>query len=534
MTPNRHSPGDLILADQPVELALVSAAADRRLRLSLSEDTVWRERLEAGRKALEAALSAGHPVYGVSTGVGMDAARRIKDPQNFAYQIIRQHGCGLGEFFSPAEGRAILFTRLVSLAKGYSAVRPTLLQALCDLIDRDVIPRIPSLGSVGASGDLTPLSYVAAVLAGEREVYYRGEILPAKEALNRAGLSPHDFAPKESLAIMNGTSVMTAVGALACRQLGWTLRLCERATALALEILYGRSLAFHPQAHRCKDHPGQITSAETIRTAIQGSGLVDCGPVDAGPVDAGPVDRGKTEGEGQAAGQASMRIIQDPYSLRCAPQVIGASRDALSWAETLLSRELNSVNDNPLVDPDEGTVIFAGNFYGGHVALAMDLVKTAAASVADLIDRQFALLVDRRLNIGLPENLVGYGGCGLKALQLTTSALTARCIQRAAPDTLLSRPTEVHNQDKVSMGLNAALSAAEVTDLLQQVLATQLVALSNAASLRSETALAPAGRALVQAVRAHSAVLDRDRRLDGDLRRLKAAIETGSLMNAIR
>jgi histidine ammonia-lyase len=228
-----------------------------------------------------------------------------------------------------------------------------------------------------------------------------------------------------------------------------------------------------------------------------------------------------------------MRIIQDPYSLRCAPQVIGAARDALTWTETVLTRELNSANDNPLVDPEMGTVLFAGNFYGGHVALAMDLIKTAAASVADLLDRQFALLVNRRLNMGLPENLVDYGGCGLKALQITASALTARSIQRAAPETTLSRPTEVHNQDKVSMGLNAALSAAEVTELLQQVLAAQLVALSNAASLRSETALAPAGRALLQAVRAHSAVLERDRRLDGDLLRLQAAIEAGCLLDDI-
>jgi histidine ammonia-lyase len=521
----------LTLADQPVELALVSAAADRRLHLNLSEDAAWRGRLEAGRRALEGALSAGHPVYGVTTGVGMDAALRIKDPQGFAYQIIRQHGCGLGAFFTPSEGRAILFTRLVSLAKGYSAVRLELLQALCDLIGHDIIPRIPSLGSVGASGDLTPLSYVAAVLAGDREVYYRGAILPAIEALRRAGLSAHEFAPKESLAIMNGTGVMTAVGALACRQLARALNLCERATALALEILYGRSLALHPQVHRCKGHPGQIASADAIRTAIEGSGLVD----------GGPADRGKAEGEDgsgghaarQSTGRAARRIIQDPYSLRCAPQVIGAARDALTWAETLLTRELNSVNDNPLVDPEAGTVLFAGNFYGGHIALAMDLIKTAAASVADLIDRQFALLVDRRLNMGLPENLVGYGGCGLKALQLTTSALAARCIQRASPDTLLSRPTEVHNQDKVSMGLNAALSAAEVTDLLGQVLATQLIALSNAARLRPEGAVATHGRALLAAVRRHSAVLERDRRLDGDLRRLQAAIRDGSLLDRV-
>jgi histidine ammonia-lyase len=221
------------------------------------------------------------------------------------------------------------------------------------------------------------------------------------------------------------------------------------------------------------------------------------------------------------------RMVQDPYSLRCAPHVLGAARDTLAWAREILHRELNSVNDNPIVDPETGDILFAGNFYGGHVALAMDLLKTAAASVADLVDRQFALLVDSRLNTGLPETLVAYEGCGLKALQITCSALTARAVQRAAPDTVLSRPTEAGNQDKVSMGLHAALNAAEVTTVLQQVLATQLVALSHAAALRDEGRLSPAGRALVAAIRRCSPLLSYDRRLDGDLHELTAMIDAG-------
>ena len=160
-------------------------------------------------------------------------------------------------------------------------------------------------------------------------------------------------------------------------------------------------------------------------------------------------------------------MVQDPYSIRCAPHVIGAARDALTWSRQVLGRELNSVNDNPIVDAEGGEMLFAGNFYGGHVALTMDLVKIAAASVADLMDRQYALLVDARLNVGLPETLVGYHGCGVKALQLTSSALTAMAVQRAFPDTLLSRPTESNNQDKVSMGRNAALNAAEVIAFVQ-------------------------------------------------------------------
>jgi len=502
---NRFPLSELRIDDNTVTLAELTAVALAGRRVCLSGDAAWIAKLNRGREILEQSLSAGDRIYGVSTSVGYSSGRTVgpEHSREFAYQIIRQHGCGVGPPFSIQEGRAIVFARLVSLAKGYSAVRPLLLEALCGLLNHDLIPVIPSLGSVGASGDLTPLSYLAAVLCGEREVYYDGKIMPAGEALQQAGLPVHTFVPKESLAIMNGTAVMTAIGILAAERFGRTLTACEQACALAAEVLYGRSQAFHPTAHRLKHHPGQMTSAAAIRKALDGSRLMDSH---------------KAEG----------RIIQDPYSLRCAPQVLGAARDALSWMREVLQRELNSVNDNPLVDPEGEETIFAGNFYGGHVALAMDLLKTTAASVADLIDRQYALMVDSRLNAGLPETLVPYEGCGLKALQLTCSALTALAVQRSAPDTVLSRPTEVNNQDKVSMGLNAALNAAEVTRLLQQVLATQLIALSNAAALRDEGLLSPGGRRLLAAVRRRSAPLVFDRRLDGDLQALVTMIDAGS------
>jgi histidine ammonia-lyase len=299
---------------------------------------------------------------------------------------------------------------------------------------------------------------------------------------------------------MNGTAVMVAVGAIVAARFDRTLAASEAATALTAEVLYGRSQAFSPIAHQLKHHPGEIAASEAIRAAIAGSAMID-------------------------SGKEAGRMVQDPYSIRCAPHVIGAARDSLTWIRDLLRRELNSVNDNPIVDPEKGEMIFAGNFYGGHVALAMDLAKIAAASVADLMDRQYALLVDARLNVGLPETLVAYHGCGVKALQLTSSALTAMAVQRAAPDTLLSRPTEANNQDKVSMGLNAALNAAEVMTLFQQVTASLLVALSNAATLRQEKNFSAAGRALLQRIRAISPPLQADRRLDHDLRRLTQAID---------
>ena len=509
--PTQKKPSSLTeirIADAEVTLEQLMAVAMQGQRVRISSDPGWLAKLNRGRRILEDSLSDGKRIYGVSTSVGYSSGRSVgpAHAQEFAYQIIRQHGCGVGAPFSRQEGRAIVFARLVSLAKGYSAVRPALLEALCGLLNHDLIPVIPSLGSVGASGDLTPLSYLAAVLCGEREAYYDGEVLPAAEALARAGLPVHDFVPKESLAIMNGTAVMTAIGAITVARFDRTLAACERACALAAEVLYGRSQAFHPTAHALKHHPGQIASAASIRAALNGSRMVD-------------------------SHKEAGRIIQDPYSIRCSPHVIGAARDASFWMRQVLQRELNSVNDNPIVDPDQGETIFAGNFYGGHIALAMDLLKTAAASVADLIDRQYALLVDSRLNVGLPETLVGYEGCGLKALQLTCSALAARAVQRSAPDTVLSRPTEVNNQDKVSMGLNAALNAAEVTTLVQQVLATQMIALSNAAALRDETLLSIEGKRFLEAIRMKSPVLTFDRRLDGDLQGLTEMIDQGAVIS---
>jgi histidine ammonia-lyase len=495
---------EVVVGDGEVTIDALMAVAFEGRRVRLSSDPAWIAKVRACRRVLERSLDSGQPIYGVSTGVGYHSKDAVGTDriEEFAYQIIRQHGCGLGEMFSVPQARAIVFARLVSLAKGYSAVQVELLEALCGLLNRGVTPVIPMLGSVGASGDLTPLSYVASVLAGEREAHYDGEVLPAAEALARAGLSVHRFAPKESLSVMNGTAVMAAVGAVTAVRLERALAVCEAATALAAEVVYGRSQAFAPIAHRLKHHPGQIAAAEAIRTALGGSGMIDSG---------------KAEG----------RLIQDPYSIRCAPHVIGAARDGLTWALQVLHRELNSVNDNPIVDPERGETFFAGNFYGGHVALVMDLLKIAAASVADLVDRQFALVLDSRLNMGLPETLVAYAGCGVKALQITCSALTALAVQRSASDTVLSRPTEVSNQDKVSMGLNAALNAAETVGLLQQVAATLLVALSNAAALRDAARFSKAAVELLARVRAISPVLTADRRLDHDLRRLAQAIDSG-------
>jgi len=471
--------------------------------VALSPRAAWRRRVHKGREALEEALRAGKTVYGVSTGVGnnskstVDSAAQVE----FALSVMEQHGCGVGEPLSPAEGRAIVFARLVSLSKGLSAVRFGLLEALCDLLNHDIIPVIPRWGSVGASGDLTPLSYVAAVVSGRRKAYVRGRPMDAAKALAAAGLEPFALGPKEPLAIMNGTSVMTAVGILAVHRFERIIERVEEASALAAEVLLGRSQAFAPLVHEAKPHPGQIESARRIRLALRGSRLVDP-----------PHKNG--------------RPVQDRYSIRCTPQVLGAARDAITWAKQVLQIELNSVNDNPLVEPETGHILFGGNFFGGHPALVLDTIKIAASSVADLVDRQFALLVDEHHNMGLPETLVPYVGSGVKGLQMACSALTELTVHASFPDSALSRSTECANQDKVSMGLQAALHASENVALLTRAVATELIALSNAARLRDESRLSSNARRLLACVRGMSPVLTgHDRPLDADIAQLTRWLE---------
>ncbi len=492
----------IVVDDRAVPLEALVDVAVRSTAVDLSPSREWRRRLRAGRAILDRALDADEPVYGVSTAVGNDSSRRIgrTDQTRFAISVMEQHGCGVGEPLSATEARGVVFARLVSLAKGLSAVRVDLLDALCQLLNHGITPVIPRWGSVGASGDLTPLSYVAAALAGTRKVFYRGRVVNARRALKAEGLSPYRFGPKETLAVMNGTSVMTAVGILAVERLSHLVEEAERASALAAEVLQGRSQAFAVPVHAAKPHPGQVESARRIRKALEGSRALD------------PPSR-----EG--------RPVQDRYSIRCVPQVLGSVRDAITWARGVLEVELNSVNDNPLVVPETGEILFGGNFFGGHPALVMDTIKMAAASAADLVDRQFALLVDRHENLGLPETLVPYDGCGVKGLQMTCSALTELAIQRSAPDSTLSRSTECANQDKVSMGLQAAIHAGENVGCLAQVLAAEMIALSNAARLRDESCLSPAGRRLLRDVREVSPVLVRDRPLDRDIGRLAAALE---------
>lgn len=494
--PDTPNPETVVhLGDRPLAIEDVVAVAHGRAGLALSSDPAVRDRIAASARMIDDALAAGRSIYGVTTGFGASVAFGV-DPgvaDRLSMNLLRYHGCGTGVAFGPVEGAAIVAVRAASLARGYSGVSLGLVERLCALVDRRVVPVIPSEGSVGASGDLTPLSYVAAVLAGEREVWRGGRVEPAADALRAEGLAPLALRPKEALAVMNGTSVMGALGCLAWHRARRLARLACLETAMTTQALEGNPRQFDDRVFALKPHPGQRACARWVRDAMAGG----------------------------AAGHPER--LQDPYSIRCAPHVVGVLADALPFTRGLLETEINGVNDNPMLDPEQGRAHHGGNFYGGHVCLATDTLKNVVANVADLLDRQLALLGNPKSNHGLPANLVArtgddrYTHHGFKAMEITASALTAEALKLAAPSSVFSRSTESHNQDKVSMGTISAREALRILDLTETVAVVHLLALCQAMDLRGVDAFGPPLRALHAAVRAQVPPNDADRRMDGDI-----------------
>jgi histidine ammonia-lyase len=488
----------------------VVEVARKGRRVVLSPEPAFRGRVESSAAFLNELLEQGADVYGVNTGYGDNCTIPIPPElvKELPMHLTRFHGCGLGAFLEPAQVLAVLATRLNSLSQGYSAVRWELLQALTDLINHRILPRIPAEGSVGASGDLTPLSYIGAALIGEREVTCGDEIVPAKDALARAGLAPLVLAPKEGLAIMNGTAFMTGLACLAFERADYLSRLCCRLTALAGAGIRSNRDHFHPRLFELKAHAGQAEAADWIYRDFEEPTRVE----------------------------DSIRL-QDRYSIRCAPHIIGVLRDALPWIRRDLENELNSANDNPLFDGERRLLLHGGHFYGGHVAFAMDSMKTAVANLADLMDRQLALLVDVRYNNGLPQNLSGATGPraainhGLKAVQIGSSAWAAEALKLTMPASVFSRSTECHNQDKVSMGAIAARDCLRVLELTEQVAAAMLLATVQGLALRQREGihaldrLAPEARGFFMALQEKLPFIEEDLALDGILRDLVKGIQ---------
>ncbi|WP_086600946.1 HAL/PAL/TAL family ammonia-lyase [Streptomyces swartbergensis] len=525
---------DLELDGTGLSPRAVAAAARRGggdTGVTLGAEAVERMRASVGLK--NTLLAREIPIYGVTTGFGDSCVRQISPDKAHELQrnLVLYHLNGTGPAAVPAVARATMIIRANALARGVSAIRPEAVSALLECLGRDVLPLIPERGSLGASGDLVPLCYLAAALIGEGQVLHRGTVRPAIDALREEGIEPVRLAPKEGIALINGTSFAAAYAVLAAWDARELAFVAELATAMTLEALHGNASALHPFVHAAKPHDGQVRSAEVVRTLLAGSRL-------ATSFDDILVRRETLAGRGYL--QLNERI-QDKYSVRCAPQIIGIARDTLEWAESWLDTEINSATDNPLFDVDESGLHLGGNFYAGHVGQAMDSLKTAVAGLANLLDRQLALVVDEKFNEGLPPNLVVARHAddpeaglhhGFKGMQIAASAVTAEALKQTGPVSVFSRSTEAHNQDIVSMGTISARDARTVNGLVREVAAIHLLALAQAIDLRGVEKASPAVRAVHGLIREHSAFVTHDRRLDQDIEAVIGLIETGALRRA--
>ncbi|MFJ3229273.1 histidine ammonia-lyase [Streptomyces sp. NPDC086783] len=508
----------------------IVAVARGGARVELSGDAGVRMAVDISRQLLVDEIGRGTALYGITTGFGDSAHRHVPAGAALRLQenLIRFLGCGTGAMATAETVRAVMLVRANTLARGHSGVRIELIEQLVNFLNHHITPQIPEEGSVGASGDLVPLSYVAAALTGERDVIYREEIQPAAKALVSAGLAPLTLEPKEALALVNGTAFMTGLAVLALADAQRLAVFSDVNTAMAVEVLHGLVDPFDEFVHdTAKPHPGQVQSAARVRNLLRSSQFVS---------------RSRVNPTRKASGYIELpRAVQDKYSIRCAPQFTGVLWDTISWASDWLTIEVNSSNDNPLVDPVTGRVLGAGNFSGGHVALAMDALRTAVASVADLMDRQVALVVDEKFNGGLTPNLVARlpaedpdAGLhhGFKGMQLACSSLTAEALSLTMPLGSFSRSTECHNQDKVSMGTTAARRTRDVVALTEKVAIIQLLALCQAADLRGSNGLGET-RLVHDRVRRVAPEVSRDREMDVDITHVLRLLHDGVLLDGV-
>jgi phenylalanine ammonia-lyase len=427
----------------------------------------------------------------------------------------------VGEPLPPEAVRAAVLLRANALAKGLSGVRIEVIERLLDLLNFKITPVVPRYGSVGASGDLIPSAYIGRALLGEGEVVFKDKIVAARAALAAAGVEPITLQPKEGLALINGTTVMTGIAALQLHDGAYLCRLVLAACGLALEAMTSSDDPFCEAVQTAKNHPGQIAAAALCREFIKGSRFVRNLDEIRKRV------RKEYQEEGAAVGR-SEEAIQQPYSLRCVPQGIGPILEAVNTHRTVIEREINSANDNPLLDPIEKRVYHTGNFYGGHIARALDNWKIDLATLGNWLHSLIAMLVDERFNNGLPPNLATRPGVfsGFKGMQLCLTSLVCALRQLANPSLIHTLPTEQYNQDMVSLGMHAALTTMQMTALLRDAVAIALITLCQAVDLRGGgNWLGEGCRAVYEKVRGEVPFVEVDCPLDDAIKKVTTLID---------
>ena len=446
-----------------------------------------REAINHSRAHVETMLKSGEAVYGLTTGFGKFSDRRIADEDAAQLQrnLIVSHACGTGENLPVEVVRGVMLLRLNALASGFSGIRLSTMETLLLMLNRGVHPVIPEKGSLGASGDLVPLAHMVLPLIGLGLAEYQGEMLPGADAMLRAGIQPVELAAKEGLALINGTQVMTAIGALCVHDAMALSKNADIIAALTCEAQNCITKAFDARVHLLRGHAGQMDCAENLRALLAGSEL---------------------------AGENIPGKVQDAYSIRCIPQIHGASRDAICYVYDAVSREINAVTDNPLIFPKEGDVISGGNFHGQPMALAFDFLAIALAEFANVSERRTERLVNPALNNNLPAFLAINGGLnsGFMIAQYAAAALVSENKILAHPASVDSIPSSANQEDHVSMGTIAARKAVEILKNAQRVLAIELFAAGQATGMIGENKLAPATRAAFDVLRTEVPPIERD------------------------
>jgi len=495
----------VVITGDPLPAADVVAVARGQATVEVGPGVA--ARMEPARRIVAGAVSRGETVYGVTTGFGALASTRVEPEMSAAMQValLRSHAAGVGAALPDHLVRAMLLLRARTLAQGYSGVRVEVVRCLVDLLRHDILPVVPSQGSVGASGDLAPFAHLALPVIGEGTVRVAGVEMPADEALRRAGLISLVLEPKEGLSLLNGTEGMLAMLVLGLDRARRLVRIADLAAALSIEALLGSERPFAPEIHALRPHPGQIESARRIRSALAGSGIV-----------------------------ASHRddfdhAVQDAYSLRCAPQVHGAAADVLDFCDAVAARELGAVVDNPIVFPESGEVVSAGNFHGEPLAFALDFTAIAVSEIASISERRTDRILDPVRSAGLPPFLATRPGLdsGYMIAQYTAAALVAENRVLCHPASVDSIPTSGLQEDHVSMGWGAGRKLGPVLDNTVRVVAVELLCAAEGVDRRAPLRPGAGTGAVHDAVRTVVPPLEHDRPPGPAIEAIAALIEAG-------
>ena len=466
------------------------------------------ERMEPARAVVDAAVESEEIVYGITTGFGALASTRIDrdEAETLQYNLLRSHASGVGPPLPDEVVRAILLLRARTMAQGHSGVRPVIVERLLEMLDRDILPVIPSQGSVGASGDLAPFAHMALPVIGEGQVKLDGAIVAA----SKTDLEPIALQAKEGLALLNGTEGMAAMGALALHEGRQILIATDVACSLTIEAMMGSSRPFREDIHRLRPHPGQIASARRIAGLIEGSGI------------------------GASHADDFDHAVQDAYSLRCAPQVHGAVSDTLDHMEDVLSREMESVVDNPIVFPDTGEVVSAGNFHGQPLAFVLDFAAIAVSELGSISERRTDRLLDPARSRGLPAFLAANPGVqsGYMISQYVQAGLVAENKVLSQPASVDTIPTSGNQEDHVSMGWGAGRKLSQILANARRVVAIEIICAAQGIEYRRPLLPAPGTAKMVALIRDHVPPLSEDRSLTEEIEVVAGLIASGAVTAA--